>query len=352
MLIADPEIHSVPALVVGDLRRPAIGRAFAATLLCALTFVAFAWASKELPFLSDRAPWQNDPYDAVVSFTLFFVPLALIPLLLRASLCQRDSPLPMARLVGVLRASRVVLGAVLVTLAADWLSVILRADQARWTRETAILVVSLAVTSLIAAHAAAVVHGAGTATDGWESAPGPDALADVLTLGRRWGARLGPLRWPAVAMMRGLEVHIAPTIRRYPLTTAALGSATFGVSIGLLTAREEGVAPLLGLVFAVATCGMFAFLAAGGAYLGLITRTQPLVGTHRRLADAAVLAAASVPIALGFRSWLWWLVGATDATAGLTELVRLVLVAAVTTFALVLGVEAVVGVHGHPRRGT
>jgi hypothetical protein len=166
-----------------------------------------------------------------------------------------------------------------------------------------------------------------------------------LILGQQWAPRLGPLARPALALLRALETNAAPAVRRHPLAAGAAGSVVFGAALCVAMAREEGVAPVLALLFAVATCGMFAFLAATGAYLGLLRAERPLVGAGRRLADAAVLAAAAVPVALAFRSSLWWVVGATDATAGLGELAGLLLVAMVAMFVLVVGAETLAGVH-------
>ncbi len=345
MSVATSELDSVPALVIGDPLRAPVGRAVAATLVTAVVFVVFAWTSKEIRALYGHAPWQNDPYDAVVSFTLFFVPLGAALLVIRALLCRRDAPLPVTRVVGVLRASRVVLAAVLVTLAADWLSVLLRADEETWTATTEGLVVALAIVTLVAGPAAFLVHHAGLASRGWRSPAGPDALADALALGLQWSARLGPVEGPARALVTAVGTHAAPLLRRHPLAAAALGSLAFGAAICVAAVREEGVAPVLGLVFGVAFCGMFAFLAAAGSYLGLVRAEQPLVGAGRRLADAAVLAAAAVPVALAFRGSLWWIVGSTEPTADLVELVDLLLVAAVATFALVVVAETLVGLH-------
>jgi len=340
-------------LAVGDPRRPAAGRAVVATLLSAAVFLAFAWMSKEIRGLSGHAPWQNDPYDAVVSFTLFFVPLTAGLLLIRALLCRRDEPLPVARFVGVGRASRVVVVAVSATLAADWLSVFLRADRATWDATTMVLIVALGLATLVAAPAAFLAYRVAAATPpGLGATAGPDVLADTLTLGRRWSLRLGPLARPADVVLGWLETDGAPVVRRHPLAAAAACSIAFGATLCLAEARAEGVAPVLGLVFAIATCGMFAFLGTSGSYLGVVRAERPLVGTRRRFADACVLAAAAGPIALAFRGSLWWIVGATDASAGLGELAVLVLVVTLGTFAIVLLVETVAGTHDGPGRST
>ncbi len=346
MPVASPAVPSVAELVVGDPRRAPFGRALAATLVSAGVFEIFAWTTKEIRGLYVRAPWQNDPYDAVVSFTLFFVPLAATLLVVRALPCRRDGPLPVARLVAILRASWVVLAAVLVTLAVDWISVFRRADESTWSTTTNALIAALAIATLVAIPAATLVQRAGMALRGSHApAAGPDAMADALALARDWSVRLGPLARPATALLTPLEARIAPAVRRQPLTAAALASLAFGAALGVAAAREDGLAPVLALVLAVAACGMFAFLAAAGSYLGLVHAERPLVGRRRRVADGMVLAAGAVPIVVAFRSSLWWAVGATDTTAVPGDLGALVLGAAGVTLALVVVAETLAGVH-------
>jgi hypothetical protein len=62
-------------LRVGDPRRTRIGTAVISMLLTATVFVAFAFSAKQVRVLYLHSPWEEDPYDAVVSFTIFFVPL-------------------------------------------------------------------------------------------------------------------------------------------------------------------------------------------------------------------------------------------------------------------------------------
>ncbi len=103
-----------------------------------MVFVAFAFAAKEIRVLYVHSPWEDDPYDAVVSFTIFFVPLLIGLCIVRVPLCRRQQPLPISRVVGLLRGSRVVLGAVLLTLIADWIAVAVRANVAAWNSSTAL----------------------------------------------------------------------------------------------------------------------------------------------------------------------------------------------------------------------
>src|ERR1017187_5921352 len=78
------------SLVVGDPRRRQLGRAAFGTLVVAALFLVFTLCVKQFRVLSDHVPWQNDPYDAVVSFTVFFVLLTAAMGGVRISLCRRD----------------------------------------------------------------------------------------------------------------------------------------------------------------------------------------------------------------------------------------------------------------------
>lgn len=279
---------------------------------------------------------------------MFFVPLVAALVLLRALLCRRDSPLPMARVVSLVRACRGVLGAVLVTLAADWISVALRVHQEVWDTATGLLVGLLAATTLVAAAATVELSRAARQALHWPAAPStPDALADALLLAERWSRRLGPAS-PVDSLLAWLDRRVATAVRRHPLVAAVLASAAFGLALAGSAAVDDGIGPALALLFGVGTSGMFAFLVGAGSYLGLVHAERPLQGAPRRVTDAAVIAAAAVPATVGFRSSLWWLVGTTDGRAGLTELEVLLAIVAVATFSVVLVVEMVVGIHeGH-----
>jgi hypothetical protein len=117
----------------------------------------------------------------------------------------------------------------------------------------------------------------------------------------------------------------------------------FGISLALNTLLRAGPGPAVWLDVAVGGSGMFAFLVAAGAYLGLVGANHPAAGTRRRIIDAAVIGCASVPVALAFRDWLWWIVGASSG--GSDRLARLLLTVAVASALIVLASEAVFRVH-------
>jgi hypothetical protein len=87
---------------VGDPRRRLIGRAAFGTLLTSAVFLVFT-ATKQIKAFYFHAPWENDPYDTVFSFTMFFVPLVTACFLVQVSLCRKSEPLPTSRAVTILR---------------------------------------------------------------------------------------------------------------------------------------------------------------------------------------------------------------------------------------------------------
>ena len=78
-------------LPVDDARRPPIRRAVFGTVWAAGVFFVFT-ATKEVKPIYDHAPWLNDPYDTVISFTMFFVPLVAACLLVRCPFVSGPSP--------------------------------------------------------------------------------------------------------------------------------------------------------------------------------------------------------------------------------------------------------------------
>src|ERR1035437_9358361 len=103
-------VPSTYVMPVGDLRRPLIGRAAFGTLLASAIFFVFT-ATKQSSPVYFHAPWVDDPYDTVFSFTMFFVPLVAATVLVQLSLCRTSEPLPARRVATILRGCRVAVAA-------------------------------------------------------------------------------------------------------------------------------------------------------------------------------------------------------------------------------------------------
>ena len=174
-----PVAHELP---VGDPARSLIGRAVLGAPLAACVFIAFTWIAKELPELYDYEPWRDEPYDAMVSFAMWCVPLLLGLCALRVPLCLRHRSLPVRRALDLVRAGRLLLGFVLLTLAGEWTSVALGAHADTWTATTAALIAALAVVTAVAVDAAVAMHRAAREPL-WRAAPAqPDWVADAIAL--------------------------------------------------------------------------------------------------------------------------------------------------------------------------
>jgi hypothetical protein len=334
------------ALVSGDARRPGIGRVVFWSLLLAGAFEAFAWVVKEVHALGSHAPWADDPYDVATSFAIFFVPLLVLVTATRIPLCRRLDPLPLARVRALLRSSAAIVAIVLVTLLADWVSVVVGANEASWSPATPWLVVVLCALSLLTLP---VLIGLRRTTrqlpvaarNGSELSD-PDWLADLLELTRRTARRLGWGSQAAAWAADQADRRLVDPIRRHPIATAAAAAAVFAVALAEAAAREDGIGPVLGLVLSVAWCGMFGFLVVASAWLDLVRPASPLVGWHRRLVASVTLACVAVLLALAFRDSLWWATGTTGA--GLPDVARLLALTAGATFGITLLAQTVADV--------
>jgi hypothetical protein len=67
------------------------------------------------------------------------------------------------------------------------------------------------------------------------------------------------------------------------------------------------------------------------------------------VADAAVVTSIVILVPFALRGHLWWLVGSTNADAGISQLVRLLAICAVAAFAATYLVES--ALHLHRDRG-
>jgi hypothetical protein len=325
-------------------------RAVATVLVAAFVFIAFQLPVKQFLGLHDHVPWSNDPYDAVTSFAVFFVPLIAVVCLVRIALFRRDEPLAIERVVGVLRGSRVVLGAMIVTLASDWISVALQANRDAWIATTGVMIAVIAVLSVVVAVASFGVLRAERLMPRATRDPLPvtDWLSDVLLLAE-WCTRwLAPLARLADTTIAWLDRVVVRPIRRFPIAAAAGAALAFGVLLALNTLLREGAGPALWIDVVVGSTGMFAFLVVAGAYVGLVRTERPANGVRRRAVDAAVIGCLAVPLALGFRESLWWVIGSDSG--GPERLAELLAVAALATAGSVFAAESALRIHPRSTR--
>lgn len=315
---------------VGDPARRVFGRAVAGSVLLASLLFAFVAVGKELPALYAHEPWQDDPYDALVSFELLALPALIGLSALRLLLCRADEPLPARRVVDLLRMSRVLIWLGGVTVTSLWLSVLAGDHRSAWTPVTAGLLTGLAaLTVLTGAGARLVGRARRAARDRGDAPERPDWLSDALVLAQRLTERvLGEV--PASRrLLERVDSVVVAAVRRHPLGAAAAGSLVAAAVTDAPQVMLEQYRPAFAAYFAgVTACGLFAFTVVAGAYLHIVGRS----GRSRSAAGYAfVLACASVPITAAFRDSLWWLVGTDERHGDLPALLALTAVVAGAT---------------------
>lgn len=335
---ADIHVTAIPA---GDSARPAIARGVLASIAVGALFVAVTWTAKEFPALYVHEPWQDDPYDAIVSFAIIAVTMLTAIIAARAVLCLPSEPLPTRRAVDLLRAGRTNLVLVTATLASDWVSVALQTHRSSWTHATALMIGGLAVVTLLTGAAAVLLRRGGRVAPAYTEAPDqPDWAADALELSERAATWLGTLQAGVQAALRRVDIMVVARVRRHPLLAAGGFAAVFGTVFDAPQILIEGYSPPLAALFiTISACSLFAFLVIVGAHLRLIGRSadQPTPATR-----VVVLVSLSVPLAASFRGSLWWLIGTNDRAAGLAQFAELLAVCAAAAGVLAVTGELVV----------
>lgn len=342
----NPGIAAADVLAPLDPRRDVIRHAVLATVLAAATFCVFT-ATKEVKPLYVHAPWENDPFDTVVSFAMFFVPLLTAACLVRVSLCRRSESLPLTRVNDVLRGCRVAVATMTITLLVCWFGVACGANRP-WDSDSAGLVVLLAI-----ATAAAMVALVALRQDPALEPPScttnvaqSDWLSDIIMVARRQARWLGPVQAPAQLGVAWIEQRGVSQVCRHPLLTAAAAAATFGVVVLGYQSLREGYLPSVALLaIGLAACGMFAFLVMAGSYLGIARSATPLLGVRRRAVDASVCACAAAVFAFALRDSLWGIVGSNQAQAGPSQLAVLVAGTAGAGFVVLFATESLLRSH-------
>jgi hypothetical protein len=359
----------VPASVlipVGDPARELTRRGVLAMLLAAAGFVFFAYVTSHIAAVRDVTPWQDDPYDVVVSFTLFFVPLAAGLMLLRVPLCRRAQPLPASRLSGIQRAGTIVAISIGATLVADWSAVAVGAQRASWTGVTTLAVDALGLLTLVLVGAV-VMHARAVMSFRHQGSPeaGPDWLDDAVALFVLTSARIHPRFGAAAAQGSALVIEGRHGVRRHPVATTLGASLLFGLALSLgeiiggggsssaATAIRTFI--LYGLI---GGAGMAAFLTVAGRYLHLLRAEQPRPASRWPIFGTSLtVAAASIPMTVAFRDQISASTTGVLHADNFEELLGLVIliaiVAAVTTLALSAAIRAAarLGVGGKQPRG-
>ncbi|PYI64588.1 hypothetical protein CVV68_21565 [Arthrobacter livingstonensis] len=259
-------------LAVGEPVRRRAGLVILASLALACLFAAVTVVSKETPALALRQPWQDDPYDVLVSLDFVLLPLLVALGVLRVQLCRRYELLPVRRLVDVLRVAGAALGVCLATELAEWVAVALGRHRASWTTVTGLQLAALTVLTALTITALMLVRRASRRVMLLgRAASQPDWLADAVAVGVRAAGVLGRDRGWALAVVRWTDARVITRVRTQPI--AAAGILAVLLALPFVAAKvviECYPAPLVILSFVFLAGSLFAFVVVIGAYLLLV----------------------------------------------------------------------------------
>jgi len=342
--------HGPAALPVGHPARQAAARALWVSIALATLFTVWAYVGTQLHAVRAGSPWQDDPYDALVSLTEFLVPVLAALVLVRMWLCRRFEPLPLFRLRQLLHAAQVTTGLVAATVAVDWVAAVTRADQSLWDRGTPLLIGTLVPLSGAVLAGYGLQRAAIRRLPPENRPPAGDWLDDAPALAER-------LRIPLVAgwlRATGLLDHLRGHV---VLVAAAISIlASTAVTLGLAVGEGGGLPALLYVTLAaIYAAGLFAFCLIANSTLHLAVArdagdSSPS-GEHRRLRRAVSVGATAAAAGTYVASALRDTVGTVLFGAQITTVGRLVLVSlagALITAALSVVVVLIVG--AQPRR--
>ncbi|MBV6695772.1 hypothetical protein KV557_01365 [Kitasatospora aureofaciens] len=325
-------------LEVGHPARPVAAAALWTSAAGAAAFTVFAYLTTQVHAVRAGSPWQDDPFDTVVTFTLFFVPLLVALGAVRALLCRRDRPLPRYRVEQVLRTALVCTLLVAATLAADWAAVAARADRELWNNGTPWLVASLLpLTGVTAAglllHRRTVRLLPGTARGRGDWLDDVVPLVNMLT-GRH--SRVGR----KLAVLIG-HSNVLGFVRSRFTALAAAAALAAGLLVATGLASGEGWPGML--LFSVETtvfaCGTFAFVVICNGALRFAA-PPPTSRVRRAARIATTTGALALPISLALRDTIWQLLGLGNQTDSLGQWAVVTLAGALLTGALTFSVVA------------
>jgi dienelactone hydrolase len=268
---------------------------------CAVLFTAFAAGTRRL---RAHSPWQDDPYDVVLSFTQLLVPVLAVAVVVRIAGRRAGRPGPLRDL---LRGGRALVGMVAATAVTDWVAVALRVHAGAWGGTGRLLIAALAVVTLAAAAGAVALRRATRlAGDRARLAPAPgdpdwadDVLAGAGELAGRCGAA-GRAVARAVEWLRRVVVGGRHGLRRHRLATAVLAGVAVSACLTVAEALGDGLGPhpagAAAARLVIGTAGLLTAALPLNAYLGVLrpsTPSRPADPSH--LADASGAADATSP---------------------------------------------------------
>lgn len=268
----------------------------------ALLFVALTVLATQDKAARAASPWQDDPYDAVVSLAQFTVPMLALVIGLR--LVAWRAPGGPDRAAQTLHAAGGMTALVALTLLFEWAATVRGAHASSRNTWTAVLVGGLAVVTLLTTVAIVLLVRRRAAL-GLSSRWRHDWLGDVILVGRR-----------VPVVRRWSTPDVAAWVRRRAMTVfVSLSVLAAAGAIGALAVGERWTNPyLIAWALVVETTSNLAFCLLGNAFAGFVAR--PPRRRPRRVAEAAVVAGClAIQVATAFRVPLWSMVGSGTLTS-------------------------------------
>ncbi|MDQ2813952.1 MAG: hypothetical protein M3Z75_19320 [Actinomycetota bacterium] len=285
-------------------------RAVVTSLGAVVLFEALTVLETQDKTIRAASPWQDDPYDTVVSLAQFIVPVLVLLIGLRLLAWRQPGGSDRAR--QTVRAAAVMTALAGLTAACEWAAVAALAHHPSWNGYTGLLITGLTTDSLLVAVAVMLLARC-RYPRGCPGAWQHDWLDDVvgacgrLPVVRTWATQR------AAAWIRGHAMRVF---------TAASMVAAAGVT-GALAAAERWTSPLLiGWAAVAQTTAFLAFCVISNAIAGFIAR--PARARVWRVAEAAAVSGGvAIQVTIAFRDAMWHLIRGGPLTsvpelAGLT----------------------------------
>jgi hypothetical protein len=285
-----------------------------ASLGAAGLFEVLTLAATQDKTVRAASPWQDDPYDAMVSLAEFAVPMLALVIALR--LFAWRAPGGPDRERQMVRAAGAMTAVIAITLAFEWAAVIAGAHAPYRSTWASWLISGLVLASTVTVVVAALLVRRRRPYGPWRH----DWLGDVVLVCGR-----------VPVVRRWVTLRAAAWVRRGALTVfvtlsvlAALGLA------GSLAIGERWTNPLLiAWALVVVTTSNLAFCVISNAVAGFVAR--PPRTRARRVAETSVVAGClAIQVAVAFRDPLWAGLGAGSPTS-VPALVALTLGAGLVT---------------------
>jgi hypothetical protein len=320
-----------------DSRYRQVARALIGSLILSVAFCLYSFITKEVRWLYVTEPWRDDPYDALRSFDFVAVTVPTVLAAWRFALSGTAPRVSVQRIVDLTRACYLLAGLILVMIASEWLSVVLRTHVDGWNTTTFMLIWVLAAFT-VATLAVFVLLAIARRALASVQAPGrPDWLDDGVYFLRICARIAGPARRSILAAAHWIDRFAAGWIRRYPLTFLCAVAVLLAIIADTNQIVQEGYTVDFAIYFlTVSATGYYAFFAIVSRYLNLIA-IPPLTQHPARF--AGITTAASIPLTEAFRQYLSWVIGVRGdiETPAQLYLLTAVIAAATATVTLITG---------------